>query len=429
LKHVLLLCLAAALALGACERRRSDPLPQDAYVWQRAWHAPVREAIARAERMQSLVVLAAQMSATKPEVVRPKIDFAALRATGKPIGLAIRMEPYFGPFQEDDTITRRLVEVARDCLAQARQSGVEPTELQLDFDCADAKLDGYRRWLRTLREAVAPLPVCPTVLPSWLDRGEFATLARESGRFVLQVHCVAPPRQLEDTRRLTDPKLAARWVEKAGRLHVPFRVALPTYTYLVAFDSLGKTLGVSAEGPSSTWPAGAQVVRWAADPAELGQLIAGWKRSRPAAMTGVIWYRLPVTGDAFNWRWPTLDAVMSGQEPRRNLRVEAAEGQPSEIVLINDGEQDEPLPPAIGASWEGARLVAADALAGYELVRADGDTSRVSFLRQPGNSFWLLPPGARRTIGWIRCENAVQIRIDPGDGAAAVPGGNARDGH
>jgi len=30
-------------------------------------------------------------------------------------------------------------------------------------------------------------------------------------------------------------------------------------------------------------------------------------------MRGVIWYRLPVASDKFNWPWPTLERVMRGE--------------------------------------------------------------------------------------------------------------------
>lgn len=423
--RALLLLLAACLSACRPAPRTTGPLPQDVYVWQRAWTPEVRAGLEQARgTMEEIVVLAAQVSVGKAKPVEPAIDYATLKASGKPIGLAMRIDPYFGEFREDDSAIRGLVEVARARIADARANGVEPRELQIDFDCAESKLAGYGLWLRTLREAVKPLPICPTVLPSWLDRAEFANLARECGSFVLQVHCVAPPRRLEDTRRLTDPASATRWVDQAAGLGVPFRVALPTYTYLVAFDTSGKPLGVSAEGAASSWPEDATVVRWEADPAEVANLIAQWTKSRPAALRGVIWYRLPIGSDALNWRWPTLAAVMQGRAPLRQLSVKASNAQPSEIELINEGERDEPLPAHIEARWNGARLVAADALAGYEIERSD---QRAVFSRRPGEDLSRLPPGARRPIGWLRCEPAAPIRVTLAPAAAPPP--DVRDGH
>lgn len=373
--------------------------------------------------MQSFVVLTAQIALTDraPNITRVAIDYSALRATGRPIGIAIRVEPYFGAFSSDGAEIKAITALASERLAEARKNGVEPVELQIDFDCAESKLDGYRQWLAALRETAKPVPVHPTTLPSWLKHSSFARLARESGSYVLQVHAVAPPRQIADTQRLTDPATAAAWVEQAARIGVPFRVALPTYTYLVAFDQNGQALGVSAEGRGARWPADVQVVRWEADPAELGGLVAQWTRSHPAALNGIIWYRLPVAGDVLNWRWPTLAAVAQGRAPASRLRFIASAEQPSEISVVNEGELDEPLPEVLTATWQGPRLVAADALADYTLERKPGNpVSSVVFHRQPSAAVSRLPPGGRRSIGWIRCETNPYIRLDPGDRPVAL---------
>lgn len=244
--------LLLSLALAGC-RPPSAPMPHDAYVWQRAWTPQVRAALVEngAADLRSFAVLAAEVNVavTPPKIVRPAVDFAALKATGKPLALAIRVDPFSGPFLADSPAMKTIVATARERLDEARKNGVPPVEVQIDFDCAEAKLDGYRIWLGVLRDALA-VPVCPTVLPSWLKHSEFARLARESGRFVLQVHSVDPPRRIENAQKLTDPARAEEWVWQAGKLGVPFRVALPTYAYLVAFNTTGDAIDISAEGPS-----------------------------------------------------------------------------------------------------------------------------------------------------------------------------------
>lgn len=385
--------------------------------------------------MRGFTVLTAEIAFRHGEtkIARTTPDFSALKKTGRPIGLAIRIAPHAGPFREDDEFSRAIVGLARERLAEARRGGLEPVELQVDFDCAEAKLDGYRLWLRALRAAVRPLPVCPTVLPSWLAHAEFAALARESGRFVLQVHSVEPPRERARLGPLCDPARARSWVERAARVGVPFRVALPTYTYLLAFDRAGKVRGISAEGPSAQWPADSQVVRWESAPDDLAALVAEWARDRPANLTGVIWYRLPVAGDALNWRWPTLAAVMEGRAPASRLRLESSDAQPSELIASNDGERDEALPELVEARWDGARLVASDALENYELEPSSRANSLV-FRRLPGAALSRLPPGARRPIGWIRCEPQTSIQLvarvpsPPADAPAADATPGPRDG-
>jgi hypothetical protein len=151
--------------------------------------------------------------------------------------------------------------------------------------------------------------------------------------------------------------LATNWVNEAAKIGIPFRVALPTYTYLVAFDAEGKPKGVAAEGPSARWPAEYRVTRWEAKPDSMATLIQQWKQSHPAMMRGLIWYRLPVSTDSLNWRWTTLASVMQGRPPVSDLRMESSEGQLCDIVCRNYGERDEPLPDEIIASWDDATLV------------------------------------------------------------------------
>src|SRR5690349_23845147 len=103
-----------------------------------------------------------------------------------------------------------------------------------------------------------------------------------------------------------------------------------------------------------------------------------WQRSRPEMLHGVCWYRLPVAGDNLNWNWKTLQAVMEGRTPKRELRLVASTSQPSDVVAINTGEADESLPQIIFARWRRAALIAADALEGYTL-KQNGDENMVTF--------------------------------------------------
>jgi hypothetical protein len=421
--------------LAGCRRvpAVSGSFPQDVYVWQRVWTPEVADGLSKTrDSMQCFVVFSGQitLTAAAPKITRPEIEYERLKQTGRPVGLALRVDPYPGPFRNNDAAIRSITELALERLADARSHGIEPAELHFDFDCAESKLDGYRTWLRAVREAVKPLPVYPTVLPSWLKHRSFAELARESGQFILQVHCVAPPHSIADTRTLTDPDRASDWVNQAAQIGVPFRVALPTYTYLAAFDNEGKPRGVSAEGASARWPASFLVTRWGPDPDALARLIAGWTRLRPATMKGVIWYRLPVTSDSLNWRWTTLSAVMQGRSPASDLRLEASSSQPADILLTNHGERDEPLPDQIVASWEDTALVAADALSGYELEIQS--PFRVVFRRKQNAALSRLSPGSQHPIGWIRCEKPARIRVSavsgadrPGSGGLSVSQGGA----
>ena len=52
--------------------------------------------------------------------------------------------------------------IAASLVAEARTNHLNLSELQIDFDCAESKLDGYRVWLTAIQRRVAPLPVTIT---------------------------------------------------------------------------------------------------------------------------------------------------------------------------------------------------------------------------------------------------------------------------
>ena len=403
------------LGLSGCGRRASGPLPQDAYVWQRVWTEAVARAVEEGaersgDRIHAIIPLAAEVAFRngQPSVIRPALSFKALK-TAPACGLALRIGPFAGSFMPGDAHCQYLQALARSLVAEARHAGCLVVELQIDFDCAESKLTGYRVWVAAIRDALQrlaePVSVSVTVLPSWMDRAEFAPLVREAGGFVLQVHSAELP-QTGETPLLCDPERARRWVEKAASYGVPFRVALPTYTSLVAVNPAGRVVGVSSEGPHPAWPADARTVTARADARQLAQLVREWTCDRPATLTGILWYRLPVPTDRMNWRWPTLAAVMEGRTPRSALHMEASPTNPSDISLVNAGEQDEPLPTHIAVQWNGANLLSADALSGFGLESA---AHRVIFTRTASDS--VLPPGERRVIGWVRLETPAKIHV------------------
>jgi hypothetical protein len=415
---VVLLALYAAAtnvsaAPGSQPPQAAGPLTHEVYVWQRAWTEPVRDAIAQhASRFSGLTVLSAEISwkGKQPQVIRVPLDYAVLTNAPCPVGLAFRIGPCPVSVATNNATTVFLTDVAASLIAEAEARRLAPQEMQIDFDCAESKLDGYRIWVEAFRRRLAPLPVSITALPSWLDQPAFKRLAAAADGYVLQVHSLQRPRALDAPFTLCDPAAARRAVERAGLVGVPFRVALPTYGYLTAFDAGGRFVGLSAEGPSKTWPAGVQLREVRANPVELAQLVQLWATNRPGAMRGVIWYRLPVAGDTLNWRWPTLGAIMAQRSPRESFRVATRRVEPGlvGISLINDGELDISSRLTIEVRWHDARLVAGDGLRGFELVDGGPSTVKLQTRKQPCR----LPAGETQDIGWLRLSEDREVQIE-----------------
>lgn len=415
-RTLILLLVTSVVRLFSSEPKTNASLPHEAYVWQRAWNESVVEAVTNyGPAFSNLVVLQGEVvwRSGKPDLIPARVDYAALAATHRPIGIALRVGGYSGPFSSEDRATTFLSQLATSFLAQARTNGIVPSEFQIDFDCAASKLAGYRIWADTIRRKIAPIPLTITVLPSWLKESSFKALVEATDGYVLQVHSLEKPRDINAPFTLCDPDAAQRAVEQAGKIGVPFRVALPTYGYLLAFDKNGRFVGLSAEGPNKAWPEGVQVRDVRADPLEMARLVQLWATNRPSTLRGIIWYRLPTIVDNFNWRWSTLGAIVASRLPRESLRGETRRIETGlvEINLVNDGELDLSSRLVVEVRWSRdgeARLVAADGLHGFTMLHAG--TSPIIFQNQsqPGR----FAAGEKQTIGWLRFDRECEVQIE-----------------
>jgi len=352
-----------------------------------------------------------------PRVARVAPDYASLRESQRPIGVAIRVAPWSGPLDGHRPEAKFLVQLARDILSDARQHGIEPSQLQLDFDAATRQLDDYRRWLNALREAIAPTPLVFTALPTWLDSLAFARLVQSADSYVLQVHSWEAPRAPNQPFTLCDPERAKRAIAKAARLDRPFWVALPTYGYRAWFDARNRLLGLSAEGLDlmASDAVSAREVR--ADPVIMASLVRWLRTHRPERLRGVVWYRLPLPEDRLSWNERTWQTVMRGQTPTAKTEwvlkktadglIEIALHGLIEIALQATGNADSALDTSLTLDWRQARLLAADGLANFALERTAPASARL----RPPDSPPRLAPGQRLAIGWLRFNQPPEISV------------------
>jgi len=390
-------------------------LPQDVYIWQRAWTPDVVRAV-HVERgnFRRLVILAAEISAKDNTVVTVKPDWAELAQAAGEIGLAIRVGPLPAAhaataFNDDSVLIQLICRSALAAIANARAAAVKVAELQIDFDCAEAKLAGYQKWARALKVAVTPVPVVITVLPSWLKHPDFIALARAADGLILQVHSLHRPQSPDDSLRLCDVAEARRAVADVLPAGVPFRLALPTYSYLAGFSREGSLLGLAGEGAQPSWPDESLVKTLRSDPAEIAGLVHDLMQHHPELLTGIIWYRLPVAGDTLNWHMPTLQAVMAGRIPQAKLAalaVRAASGA-TDVYLQNTGDAEASAQCRVTVEWRNADLVAADGINGF--AHLDSGAKRVTFLAAGSVLEQWIAPGDRRQIGWLRLSADTEV--------------------
>jgi len=391
-------------------------LLRDVYIWQRGWTPGVVEALRQEAGMfRRFVVLSAEISfrdgSWKVAEVRP--DYLGMGEAIHEIGLAIRIGPVgaagAGAMEEDSTQTKLICATAVAEIDRAKAAGFEVKELQIDFDCAESKLAGYQNWVKAVKRAIAPVPLVITALPSWLKHREFGAVAREAGSYILQVHSLHKPAGPDADMNLCDADEARTAVAVAGSFGVPFRVALPTYSYLAAFSPGGKLLGLSAEGVMPTWPVGTLLRAMRSDPQSLAGLVREWSSARPPFMSGIIWYRLPVLQDTMNWRAATLNAVAVGRTPKAKVDIVVVHSKFGllDIYLRNDGEADGVLGCDGVVDWSGAGLVAAEGIGGFE--RLDGPAGSVTFHAVDVPVGRWIAPGEQIEIGWLRLSADTEV--------------------
>jgi len=411
LKAITIFC-AAIFTFGGCNRSNvkvSGPLPQRGYIWQREWTPAVIASLREVERrMNGVLLLGAEINfgSKGPEVTKASIDWDAVARQTQDCSIVLRVAPFPGPIRADDSQAHMIVDVTKQLLDDARTHNVKIEEFQFDFDCAQKNLGAYRAWLSMLRPIVHPIRFAITVLPAWLNEHEFLSLVRETDGYVLQVHSV--PISARGSATLCDSKLVREWIARAGKLRMPFSVAMPTYRCTAGYARDGKLLSVAMDSVQPSWPPGTRILEFGADADEIAALVHEWQKARPSQLRELIWYRVPVSTDTRNWRWLTLAAVMAGRPPKHQLRVQQEGVNPIDLSIVNAGEADEQLDVDVTAKWSRADLEACDALSGWR-VRSENNRAVFSSVAQNG---FRLPPGATRKIGWLRFDQSTNLQAE-----------------
>ncbi|MGY4531757.1 hypothetical protein ACVW0Y_000867 [Pseudomonas sp. TE3786] len=384
------------LALTGCERPPAIALDQQVYIWQRQWRPAHAQALAdsRAD-FSTLRVLAAQ---AHPEEgwIQARIDSELLRQDGRPLIAVIRLDGQL-PRLDNSAIRQHLQSIVR--IWQA--SGLNLRGVEIDHDCASARLPAYAALLQEIRsELPAELSLSITALPAWLSSPALKTLLAKVDGSVLQVHAVNRPEA-----GLFDARQAERWARAYARLSgKPFLLALPAYGAALTADG-----AVESEVPLRQG-GGRQELQ--AEPAQVAELLRTLDNSPVPQLAGLIWFRLPLAGDRRAWPLVTLQAVMHRQALHSDVQVTVqqqadANAELYELRLTNPGNLPAALPPHL--SNASASCQAGDGAQGYRLQRA---ANSLEFVRQqPGQ----LAAGHSRALGWLRCSQLDQggFRVTP----------------
>ncbi len=454
---VFLVFVVFAFALAACAPAPPPALlTHDAYVWQRRWTPALSDALRQAKEIRVWRVLAAQNDASG-HLHPVAVDRAALAATGKAAVLVIRIDGQLAHWDEATLLADTLALVAAWKIPASPATPTAPTTtasstvplagIEIDHDCATARLPAYANFLaalhRQLDQLDPALPLSITALPTWLESNDLEKALAHVDEAVLQVHAVSHPRE-----GLFDPARAQDWAHAfARRTEKPWRIALPTYGSRVRWEKDGdgegsgknvsKIVSIASEADSLT-SGGAfdeEAVELSASPQTVATFLNTLETSRPRHLAGIVWFRLPTADDRRAWSLSTWRAVLRGQPLTPQLRVRLAAAEMTKvpeatnsssssrsgtalpetvppiaaappattyhILLENTGEIDAPLPARIDIA---AGCSFADAVNGYTLERA---AQTFSLLRTDAA---ILRAQRQRVIGWLRCPPNIDVR-------------------
>jgi len=382
--------LLLVLALSACQRAAA-PLPQEIYVWQRQWTPAVLDALHAARPTFSAYRVLAAETDRAGALLSAAPDLSALAATRTPVTAVLRLNGA-DPAPDIAALNARIRQISNDW----RAAGIALQGVEIDHDCATARLPAYAQLLAAVRVAMPrELRLSITALPTWTQSPALRDVLATVDESVLQVHAVRTP-----AAGLFDVRAARRWVQTYAQVSPkPFRVALPAYGVRAEFDADGHALRVSAEMPRDDLGADARELE--ASPAQVAALLRGLERAPPANLAGVLWFRLPNAQDQRAWSLQTLRAVIDGAPlaPAFAAHVENA----TDLVLANSGPIDAAMP---GVRVLAGACDAADGANGFT-ARAERDGWR--FVAPPAVT---LRAGRARRIGWLHCGNVQKVEID-----------------
>jgi hypothetical protein len=397
-----ILLTMAPFLLNACAPPPSAPLTQDAYIWQRHWTPAVPQAMqASGDLVRVWRVLAAEMDNTGNWTdITP--DWAALTAGKQRVVMVLRIGGQLNDLQGPASIAHAVALTKR-----WQQAGVQIGGVEIDHDCATARLPAYAQFITALRQQLDPaVPLSITALPTWLESPALDGLLGAADEAVLQVHAVLNPKQ-----GLFDAKLARGWLAAfAKHTDREWRVALPTYSTRVNWDADGRIAGIESERPMLAGAAPAAAAELVARPETMAAFVSQIEQDRPRGLAGIVWFRLPTEDDARAWSLPTWHAVLAREPLTSGLEVTAQvqqQGQQPDqanmrspnaalrnVILVNTGNADASLPSSVRLD---SNCRAADGINGYALeTDAQG-----MYLRRTQDG--LLRAGRQRNIGWLLC--------------------------
>lgn len=393
--HFKALILLVFLFISACKPPPSITFDQQVYIWQRQWQIAHIEALAQSQTTFSALRILALQAHPKEGWITAKIDPQTLTKDGRPLIAVIRLDGQLPQLDE-----KEIREKIQHLLINWQALGLPVRGVEIDHDCASARLPTYAAFLKNLRaELPAAFSLSITALPAWLTSPELESVLAQVDHSVLQVHSVNHP-----VLGLFEPKQAEKWAKAyALRNNKPFYLALPAYG-MGLIERADAVPLVESEVPLNT---SAPLRELEADPEQVAALISTLENDPLKGFVGFIWFRLPLEGDRRAWPLRTLQAVIHHEPLRADVLLQnVREGELHQLSLYNAGNISADLPQqfqVIGKNCE-----ALDAIGGYRLQRT---ATHLIWQRIATTPPRRLKAGQHYAVGWARCETLSQDTV------------------
>jgi len=312
--------IAALVALRIFKAPASGAVsgPNGFYVWQRHWSDKVEAAVSAELEIgtHDVYLLGGEL---EYEEGRPR-----WRGADVPVRLwrHSRVASVFRlPVQALDDPDKSAAEV----VSRAAMLGV--SRIQLDVDVPESMIVRYAELVERIRvrwpSESGALRLGATFLPCHLGLKDIRRVLAGIDEPVIQLHGIDAPKTHSEAWSLMKRKTVFRALRSARTLDGRFKMALPSYAYVLTFNADGSFRRLYAEGlpDDSELPHG--VVREIAAP-DLGLLHEIFKS--PLRLP-VIWFRLPVRGvDRWCLERETLSLLERGELPEASVEFAVRSG-------------------------------------------------------------------------------------------------------
>ena len=292
---VILFCVLFVCFYGKNKKENYKPIKGNFYVWQQQWNAKLETDILKSKRNFSILI--AEFSKAKGHKKYKQISIPKDIFDKKNITWVIRISA--------DYIKQMPLEKV---LALIKKYKIK--KIQFDVDVPESKLNLYLKFIENIKKKLyknnKKLEISITALPVHLKHSEFKEISKNIDYYVLQVHGINFPKNVNDACSLMKKNITIKAIAKAQKIGRKFQIALPTYGYVLCFDKTnGKFKKLAAENANLINLRKNYNLKLIKPNIKLiEKILKNYRKGED-----IIWFRYPVEKDTLNFDLKTIEKI------------------------------------------------------------------------------------------------------------------------